>query len=182
MCQLPPKNKYWREKAKHFLWRQLSQSQICEIWRQAIWQPWPAEAACTLFFFCWPVSDDNNSSAPEVINPALPTHVVFRWGGRSNFACADRLGSEKLLILLHWFGTLGWLGLTHLCELCTWFTAGCHCCVAKLWDRTCGLLKLQRFYVSAVRISDPAITISEKSLRQVRDYGFNSTHTCPATS
>ena len=34
----------------------------------------------------------------------------------------------------------------------------------------------------ATGISDPAIASSEKSLQVVRDYGFNSTHTCPATS
>jgi len=31
-------------------------------------------------------------------------------------------------------------------------------------------------------ISDPAIASSEKSLQVVRDYGVNSTHTCPAIS
>jgi len=79
--------------------------------------------------------------ASRSFNPALLASTRgFGWRGLSSFACAEKVGPEKLLILLRWFGTLRWLDLTDLCELCTWFTAGPHCCVAKLWDCTCELL------------------------------------------
>ena len=69
MCELPPKKvKYW-EKNKQFFWRQLSLKKVKFVKfgvKKQIWKPWGAQAACTLFLICWPVSDDNDSSAPEV--------------------------------------------------------------------------------------------------------------------
>ena len=129
-------------KKQTFFWRQLSLQKVKFVKfgvKKEIWQPWWAEAACTLFFICWPVSDDNDSSSPEVKIPPCQ-HTWFWMAWLVEFFCADRLGPEKLLIWLHWFGTLPWLGSNHLCELCTWFTAHWHCSVAKLWDRTCELL------------------------------------------
>jgi len=71
------KAKYCEKK----FWHQLSlkKGKFCEIWRQ-IWQPWGVEAACTLFFICLPVSDDNDSSAPEVkIPPCLHMWCWIAW-------------------------------------------------------------------------------------------------------
>jgi len=141
MCQLPPKKPNIEKKTNIFLTPTVSKkSQICEIWRQKRKSGSPGEPRRpVLFFICWPVSDDSDSSSPEVkIPPCLHTWFWMAWP--VEFCCADRLGPEKLLILLHWFGTQPWLGSTHLCELCTWFTAHWHCSVAKLRDRTCELL------------------------------------------
>ena len=48
--------------------------------KKQIWQPWGAEAACTLSFAGVSVCDDNGSSAPEVkIPPCQHTWFWMAW-------------------------------------------------------------------------------------------------------
>jgi len=135
MCQLPQKSHNWEKKPNNFLTPTVSKKVkfVKFASKKPIWQPWRAEAACTFLSFAdlWVAIQ---ILALLKYKSRLDNTRGFGRRGRLGFACADRLGPEKLLILLHWFGIPLWLGLTHLCELCTWFTAGCHCCVAKRWD------------------------------------------------
>jgi len=62
------------------------------IWQ--IWQPRGAEAAWTLFFICWPVSDDNDCIAPEVKIP-LCQHMWFWIAWSVEFCMRWWTGSRK---------------------------------------------------------------------------------------
>jgi len=136
MCQLPQKSHILKRKSQTIFWRQLSlkKSNLLNL-RQKSQSGNPGEPRQLALF----LSFADLWVAIKILallkyKSRLEKTRGFGWRGRLGFACADRLGPEKLLISLHWFGILRWLGLTHLWELCTWFTAGCHCCVAKLWD------------------------------------------------
>jgi len=80
MCQLHPKKSNIEKKTNNFLTPTVFKKES-NLWNLAskkqIWQLWGAEAACTLFFICWPMSDDNDSSAPEVKTP--PCHHTWFW-------------------------------------------------------------------------------------------------------
>jgi len=83
MCQLPPTKSQILRKKRTLLWRQLSLKKS-NLWNVAskkqIWQPCGTEAACTLFFICWPVSGDNDSSDPKVkILPCQHTRLWMAW-------------------------------------------------------------------------------------------------------
>ena len=142
MCQLPPKiAKYWG-KNKQFFWRQLFLKKS-NLWNLAskkqIWQPWGAEAACTLFFIWWPVSDDNDSSAPGVkTSPCQHSWFWMAWS--VEFCMRWKTGYRKTPNIATLNRDTALVGFNRPLRLCTWFKADCHCSIAKLWDRTCELL------------------------------------------
>ena len=114
MCQLPQKSHILKiKKPNNCLTPTVSKKVkfVKFASKKPIWQPWRAEAACTFLSFAdlWVAIQ---ILALLKYKSRLDNTRGFGWRGRLGFACADRPGPEKLLMLLHWFGILRWLGLT----------------------------------------------------------------------